>query len=198
MRITDELWQKAQAAERRYHTKSKEEQLVMYKDSYRQYFEHLGIDPNLERKWIIEIGCADIPALIFCTNYSHSIVIEPMPSSVLDEVTAGKPIDIHKVPVEDLDLPGVYESNQADEVWLFNVMQHIIDPDLFVEKCKKWGKVIRFFEPIDMGTNDCHPHAYTIEDFQKWFGDCVKRYVAAPNVTNFHQANCAYGTWTSK
>lgn len=197
MRISDERWNQAQIAERRFHRDSKEVAIEKYKDSYRQYFEWLGIDKDLNKKYVIEIGCADVPALMFCTNYNHSIIIEPMPSSVLRELIDDLPICLYDKPVEDLILTGVSEGNRADELWLFNVLQHVIDIEAFVDKCKSWSKVIRFFEPVDQPISDCHPHAPTQADFKRWFGDSAKLYEGNPKAVNFHTAVCCFGVWRS-
>lgn len=198
MRISNERWNEAQIAERRFHRDSKEVAIEKYKDSYRQYFEWLGMENELKEKSIIEIGCADVPALYFCSNISNDaikhIIIEPMPSGVLEEIMsdAREQIRLIKTPVEDID-----EQLQADEVWLFNVLQHVIDIEAFIEKIKSWAKVIRFFEPVDQPISDCHPHAPTQADFKRWFGDVAKLYEGNPNAVNFHAANAMYGTYVN-
>lgn len=202
-RISELRWQEAQAAERRFHNEPKEVSIPKYKDSYRQYFEWLGIEQDLKGKSIIEIGCAHIPALYFCENYSPSIIVEPMPSSILRELVC----EMNER--EGLSPPDIYLANDVvemlsndlmkgrSEVWLFNVLQHVLDPDKVIENCKAWAKTIRFFEPVDQPISDCHPHAPTQADFKRWFGDVAKLYEGNPNAVNFHTANCMYGTWTS-
>lgn len=189
--VDKETWKKAQEAERRFHKKPKEVALAEYSDAYSQYFKWLGMDQDLKGKSIIEIGCADIPALYFCENINQqSTIVEPMPSSILDELSQEIGVNLIKDCAENLDLEFEYS-----EVWLFNVLQHVLDPDKLVENCKKWAKVVRFFEPVDQEISDCHPHAPTQEDFKRWFGDCVKYYPQNPNAKNFHTEHCSYGTW---
>ena len=67
-------WQLAQYEERKQHTDTIEEGLPKYKNAYRQYFKHLEIDYNQLGKRIIEIGCADFPALYFCKDYTKIII----------------------------------------------------------------------------------------------------------------------------
>lgn len=188
-RITQERWAEAQEAERRFHNDPKDVALVKYSESYSQYFKWLGIDPDLKGKSIIEIGPADVPALYFCENYSQSCIIEPMPSTLLYELVFDLPICLSMVVAEDNDI------NNCDEVWLFNVLQHVLDPDKVVDNCKKWAKTIRYFEPVDQPISDCHPHAPTQDDFKRWFGDAAKLYQGNPNAVNFHTAKCMYGVW---
>lgn len=194
MKITNKRWQQAQEAERRFHNDPKEVAIEKYKDSYRQYFEHLGMDFDLKGKSIIEIGPADIPALYFCDNIGlGSYIVEPMPSSVLHELANEKRLYVYKHKMEDLDT----DINEPEkEIWFFNVLQHVIDPDECIRIAKKWTGTIRFFEPVDQPISDCHPHGPTQADFKRWFGDAVQYYPHNPNAKNFHTEHCCFGTWT--
>ena len=80
------------------------------------------------------------------------------------------------------------------ETWLLNVMQHVQDPDLFIQKCKEKSHTIRFFEPIDWIEEIYHPHVFHLEDYKEWFGECTNFYRGG-SIRGFHQANCAYGIW---
>lgn len=183
--ISKDQWLIAQTAEKEMHTMSYEEGSKHYKHSYDCYFKYLGIGYNHSTKTIIEIGCADFPALEHC-KVLKGICVEPMPSSILKEIAKRKKLEIIQAPVEEIDLP------KCDEIWLLNVMQHIIDPDLFVSRCKDAAKIIRYFEPIDYPTCIYHPHTFTLNQFKNWFND-AKRY--NDKVPGFHEAECAYGTW---
>jgi len=191
MKITSDRWNEAQQAERDCHDRlidkiGESATHSHYQQTYQHYFDYLGIEPDQHGKTIVEIGCADYPALEWCNNV-NGILIEPLPSDRLNQfVDSRADITLIKAKVEDIELP------ECDEVWLLNVMQHVQDPDLFIEKCKR-AKVVRFFEPIDCGICVHHPHTFTQEWYEKRFGDCVKRYLP---VLNFHGANCVYGVWS--
>lgn len=184
--ITQERWQQAQEAERKFHNESFDEGYAHYMKSYQQYFKYLGIDPNtFSSNKIVEIGPANFPALAYYRNNNvGSIIIEPLPSEYLKRF--GIPIKTE---------PAEYCEYEADEVWLFNVLQHVLDPNLIVERAKKQAKVIRFFEPTNYGVDECHPHNLTMEMFNDWFGACVKYYPKNDTAVNFHRWECAYGVW---
>jgi hypothetical protein len=110
-----------------------------------------------------------------------------MPSDILKDISKELGCDIIDKPVEEIEIP------KCDEIWLLNVMQHVIDPDLFIAKCKEAAKLIRFFEPIDWPIEIYHPHTFTFEWYQKHFKD-AKLYNG--NLPNFHEAKCAYGIWS--
>ena len=186
MRISDKRHEEAQIAERRFHDNDiKHHGLDKVLSNYSESYAH-----NQEGKSIIEIGPAHIPALYFCENYSQSLIIEPMPSDTLRELINYLPIYISTSPAEETEIEG-----KADEVWMFNLLQHVLDPNELIENAKKWANTIRFFEPVDQPISDCHPHAPTQEDFKRWFGDSAKLYKENPNAVNFHTAKCMHGTW---
>lgn len=184
--ITKARWQEAQIAEANWLANS-QENTETYRRSYACYFKYLGMSLDQEGKTIVEIGCSAYPALAYCENVT-GIIIEPLESDVLKATVALRGFTRIQEPLEEVDPLPV-----ADEVWVLNCLQHIIDPELFVSKCKQIAPVIRFFEPIDFGVSDCHPHTYSIDDFIRWFGR-AERYKGGSD-EGFHTADCAYGTW---
>lgn len=188
MEVTHSQWLAAQSAERRFHNESFEVGYAHYAESYCQYFEYLDIPLDMNGKNIVEIGPADFPALGYLTNRGEGcMIIEPMPSEHLKRFS----VPINTGMAEDVD----YE---ADEVWLFNILQHVVDPYKIVERARSQAGVIRFFEPINYGIDECHPWNLTMNMFKEWFGDCVKHYPAGQKVQNFHTWECAYGIWRAE
>lgn len=175
-------WLKAQEGEREFH----EGTVEGYRSCYEQYFAYLDTGFDQKGKTIMEIGPADFPALSYCTNVKKGYIIEPMPSDRL--IALG--FTVFAQPAEHLEFPKV------DEIWLLNVLQHVIDPTVIVNKCKESAKIIRFFEPINAGTDVCHLHNFTLEDYKNYFGACVTHYPDhTGKVVNFHEHESAYGIW---
>lgn len=191
-KINLKRWQEAQKAERECHDRFLNKDGAdyvrdHYKRTYDSYFKYLDLSYDQTEKVIIEIGCADYPALEHCEVFK-GILIEPMPSDILTAMVSRRPsLSIIDKPVENITLPA------CNEIWLLNVMQHVIDPDLFIDKCKKAADVIRFFEPIDWPIEIYHPHTFDFEWYQNHFPE-AKRYEGTEK--NFHTAHCAYGVWT--
>lgn len=189
--ISIERWMQAQEAEKKIHAEG-ERDIDYYFGVYNTYFKYVGVDmESSKERSILEVGPASVPALAY-THYTgfDLFVCEPNPSKRLIDICEFGGITILDSPLEHLP------SLQFDEIWLFNVMQHIIDPELFVSKCKEMAGVIRYFEPIDEGTTVYHPHSYAFEDFYRWFG-CKDIYEPSGE-PNFHTAKCAYGIWTKR
>ena len=178
-------WQRAQEAERCFHNEDYDTGYRHYAESYEQYFKYLGIDRNCEGEQIIEIGPADFPALAYCYNTEQCKIIEPMPSEYLKRFG----IEIIEEMAEDVK----YE---ATEVWLFNVLQHTLNPEKIVRRAKQQSQCIRYFEPIDYGVDECHLWNLTEKMFKEWFGNVVNIWRAGQEVKNFHTWKCCYGVWS--
>lgn len=190
--ITKERWVSAQQGEKEFHIKeSVEHSYESYKNAYGYYFKYLDINPNLEGKSIIEIGPGRIASLLFCENYSKSYIIEPTEYDGIDHLYEGLDLSIIQKTAEEWDF------EKVDEVWLFNLLQHVQDPDLLIKKCKESAKVIRYFEPLDLPTDNEHPFTFNLEDFKGYFGDSVKIYESIGE-PGFHGARCVYGVYNTK
>ena len=172
--ITDDRWREAQMGEFELNPLAPES----YGPRNRALFHFCQISPDQGGKHIVEVGCGPVPVASFCTGVRLT-VIEPLPYALSG-------YNWINCAVEDAEFEG-------DEVWCFNVMQHVRDPEAFIEKIKQVG-VVRFFEPIDYPVSNHHPHTYTFADFKRWFGDCVK-YYGSDWWEGFHDAPCAYGVW---
>ena len=195
-----EQWKKAQTKERQFHTDPFEIGYIKYFESYRQYFSWLNIDFDLKQKSILEIGPADYPAIGYSINGKNCEVIEPMPLSILKEILNSKSANYTLLnrgnnTAEFILIEANSRNHQWDEIWMFNLLQHVIDPDIIIAQAKQAAKTIRFFEPINMGTNDCHLHAFNYEYFYDRLGPKVSIYPGDPNASNFHTHECAYGIW---
>lgn len=188
-----ERWNIAQEAEKKAHiTTSFEDSLKHYQHGYQIYFKYLEINPDLKNKSIIEIGPARVSSLFFCKNFSKAIVMEPTVYEENNFLYKKLNIELINKPAEEIEFP------QVDEIWLMNILEHTINPNLIIDKCKKSCKVIKFFEPIDIRSPEeydpCHPHAFDINFFKMHFGNCVKRYIGGTE-PNFHTKDNAYGIY---
>lgn len=177
--VSQERWKEAQAAESRVVSYS----LDGAARSYQHIFDYLGMTAVQTSKTIVEIGCGPFPALMFCDGV-NGIAYEPLfpkPNH------CGSNVVWIRSAFEEFDL-----NIKAHECWLFNVLQHVRDPELVVLKAKERAPIVRFFEPVDYPTCVYHPHTFTQADFERWFGK-TERYT--DRVAGFFDADCCYGTW---
>lgn len=57
-----------------------------------------------------------------------------------------------------------------DEVWIYNCMQHAIDPGQIIANAKAAAPVLRLFEWVDVPAHDGHPHELTEANLNEWIG----------------------------
>ena len=172
--VTHERWTEAQIAEFPSNPLTAE----TYGGRNDALFSLLSIDRDQKGRVVVEIGCGPHPVTSFCENVT-AVLIEPLDYNLRGIWIQGC--------AEDVEFVG-------DEAWLFNCLQHVRDPELVIEKCKRL-RTVRFFEPIDYPTSVCHPHAFSLADFQRWFGNV--KYFDGTGWPMFHDAPCAYGVWNA-
>jgi len=186
--IDKQRWTIAQEEEKLHHMhETVNDSINKWREIYDFYFRYLNINLDLDGKTILEIGPARIAALLYCDNYGPSFIVEPTKYEDTEHLYDKKPITFIRELYEECKSPIV------DEIWLFNVLQHIQDPDAFIEKCKQNAKIIRFFEPINTPIETHHPHSFTFEEYVKYFGDSVNLYKGSTE--KFHTADCVYGNY---
>lgn len=122
---------------------------------------------NLDGKSILDIGGGPTSLLLKCVNYDKVKVIDPL--SYPDWITeryAYANIEYERICGEDVIETGY------DEVWIYNVLQHVIDPIVIVNNAKRAGKIIRLFEWLEIGVAPGHPHNLLEDEMNEWLDGC--------------------------
>jgi hypothetical protein len=70
-------------------------------------------------------------------------------------------------PAETVDLSSLFS---WDEAWVYNVLQHVEDPELIIHRMRRFASVIRIFEWIDLPPHLGHPHELKAPDLARWLG----------------------------
>ncbi len=164
-------WDKEQVWERNWHGKC----LNTFGEEAKQitYAHRMGlINRPQDGKWpvydangksILDIGGGPVSLLLKTVNRGLSLVIDPC--SYPEWVKARyKEAKIH--------YPGVLAEDyvpdkQFDEVWIYNVLQHVKDPAKVLEVAKASTSLIRLFDWIDTPVSPGHPHTITEQFLQK-------------------------------
>ena len=117
------------------------------------------------RKRILDIGGGPTSMLLKCKDLKEGKVIDPIqyPKWTMMRYLA-KNINIEVIAGEDCIEYG------WDEVWIYNCMQHAIDPGKIIDNAKKAAPVLRLFEWIDIPAHDGHPHELTEASLNEWIG----------------------------
>lgn len=192
--ISQERWTEAQSGEINHYDYGNREN---FKNSaYIILKDHFNINPetDLVGKKILESGGGCHPAISFCKGLKKAVNVEPLfdqfPEDIKSKISGA---GIESISVGFEDYTG---RSKFDEVWFFNVLQHVRDPFLQIQNAKKIANVIRVFEPIDTAINQEHPHSFNMQFFKEQFPDAEVKMYHGGSVARFHGANCAYLTWT--
>lgn len=137
---------------------------------------------DLAGKSIVDIGGGPVSLLLRCINLGKCVVVDPCryPSWVAERYHCMK-IGYLRMPGEDLT-GGI----AADEVWIYNVLQHTQDPAKIIENAKRIAPVLRIFEWIDFPPHPGHPHELTKAGLEAWIGQ-------AGETSELHGESYCYG-----
>lgn len=122
---------------------------------------------DLEGKNIIDIGGGPVSILLKCINGGRMVVVDPCsyPGWVYGRYAAAN-IECIAIPGEDVG-PHI---GTFDEVWIYNVLQHVQDPKNIIENAKLIAKKLRIFEWINIPISPGHPHELKAELLNEWIG----------------------------
>jgi hypothetical protein len=144
-------------------------------EEYKQlaYFKRLGLVETPNSKWhfafdmqgksVLDIGGGPSSFLLRCVNFSEGVVSDPLvyPQWVYSRYAQAKIECWHTKGEELVAFP-------FDEVWMYNVLQHVEDPEKVVRNARRSGKLLRFFDWIDTPPAPGHPHTLTEELLNYW------------------------------
>ena len=123
-----------------------------------EYGDEYG-DLDLCGASVIDIGSGPWSLLLRCYNAGKLTAVDPIPwpPSVARRY-ALYGIEFIQKGGEDIgDLP------MADEIWIYNCLQHVEDPAKVLENAKKLGRRIRIFEWLNTAVDTYHLHTLTSE-----------------------------------
>lgn len=136
-------------------------------------FDAYGKDGELVMggRSVLDVGGGPVSMTLRCWDSPNLIVVDPCqwPASVERRYrnygikficAAGEDLDRIALPVSMLN------SGRFDEVWCYNVLQHVQDPAKVVKNAFARvapGGVFRIFEWLNIPADECHPHVLTAE-----------------------------------
>jgi hypothetical protein len=138
---------------------------------YEEYGDASG-DLDLDGASITDIGSGPWSLLLRCYNTGKLTAVDPIPwpASVIRRYQIYGIEFIQKGGEEVGNLP------IADEVWIYNCLQHVEDPIKVIENAKKIGRRIRIFEWLNTAVDQFHLHTLTSDMLMAAFaGAAVER-----------------------
>jgi len=114
---------------------------------------------------VLDIGGGPVSMTLRCINAGRLFVADPLswPASALRRY-ANYGIKFIQCPAEELPEPG--DKGLFDEVWMYNVLQHVDDPQKVMQNAIRHiapGGKFRIFEWIYIKADKCHPHVLSPE-----------------------------------
>jgi 2-polyprenyl-3-methyl-5-hydroxy-6-metoxy-1,4-benzoquinol methylase len=166
---TDPQWTQAQEHEAEYwgnclgmHVWNefvKQEQYGREMGLFSEYGNGSG-ELEMQGKTVLDVGGGPVSMTLRCLNATKLVVVDPLkwlPSVLRRYHHYG--IDLVRSAAENLPDIGKF-----DEVWMYNVLQHVNDPHRVLDAVTKHvavGGVFRIFEWLNIPTDKCHLHTLT-------------------------------------
>jgi 2-polyprenyl-3-methyl-5-hydroxy-6-metoxy-1,4-benzoquinol methylase len=122
---------------------------------------------NVKDISVVDIGGGCDSALLQ-TSGVKGTVIDPCdyPSWVVDRYKCAG-IEYIKMKAEDIDITD--PAMRFDECWMYNVLQHVENPEKVVKNAMAISKIVRYFDCIDYPASPGHPNVLTENSLNQWF-----------------------------
>lgn len=147
------------------NTYGEETKQMVYASRMGLRFEH-GDSLDVCSRSILDIGGGPVSMLLKANNIGRAKVLDPSRYPLWTyERYRSKGIEVEINFGEALT-----DVEQWDEVWIYNVLQHVNDPKLIIENARRAGKLIRIFEWIDIPAHEGHPHELKQDLLEEWLG----------------------------
>lgn len=177
-----ERWQEAQKGEAEFWSSADRTALCKYLDGL--YVNQLQITPEaIQGKTVLDLGGGPYPlAILLGLPIASVTVVDPLPFAnvLLDPL------------VKRITAPAeTYSGPRCDEVWGYNVLQHVIDPAAVIATALRHALTrVRWFDWVDSPIASHHPHSlkaeWLIEQFAGWkLTVCSKGSVRVPKVQHY-------------
>lgn len=119
---------------------------------------------------VLDVGGGPVSMLLKVPDLARgSVVVDPCsyPDWTLQRYSEHG-IEVQVAPAEDV-LPHL-EAGSFAEAWCYNVLQHVLDPELIVRQMRRVAQRIRIFEWVDQPAYLGHPHELKGDALAEWCG----------------------------
>jgi hypothetical protein len=151
------------------HTFDEEQKHFEYARLMRIPIVHVSFDA--QGKSVLDIGGGPVSMLLKAKNLAHGTVIDPLmdryPQWVRDRYTE-QGITFAARTGEELKMKA--DSPRFDEVWIYNVLQHVEDPAKVISNARLAAPVLRIFEWVNIPPHEGHPQMLMAELLDAWIG----------------------------
>lgn len=117
---------------------------------------------------VLDLGGGPVSMLLKCVNLGKATVVDPCPYPewVADRYGIAR-IRVWRMNAEDYRGTG---GQAYDEAWIYNVLQHVINPEQVIAAAHANAKLLRIFEWLETEPNVGHPHTLHADELNRWIG----------------------------
>lgn len=163
--VSENEWQTAQQFERgwwlgnpeRWAGELEKQQFYAEKMRFPQMFDPqwqaVGLRYDFEERAILDVGCGPF-SLLQRARVGTGVALDPIDyGPELEAAYIARKIQRVIGPAEKMATTETF-----DEAWCYNCLQHVIDPQVILQKMAACALRIRLFEWLDMPPHQGHPH----------------------------------------
>lgn len=121
---------------------------------------------DLGGRSVLDLGGGPVSLLLKCIHRGAAAIVDPCPYPAWTRARyASVGITVFEEPAETFRTP-----ERFDEVWVYNVLQHVDDPEAVIATAKAHGNLLRIFDWLNVPATLGHPHVLTREHLDRWIG----------------------------
>lgn len=116
---------------------------------------------------VADLGGGPVSILLKCHGLSRGCMVVdpcPYPRWVFERYAA------HGILQEFRTAESWAPQTRFDECWIYNVLQHVEDPERVITSAKRAAPLIRIFDWLDTPPSLGHPHTLRRVDLEQWLG----------------------------
>lgn len=160
--ISMDRWKQASAGEQAaWNTLLDNFDRTMKEDGFPRHGPVMWLERDEVRdKYIVDLGGGPI-SMLYHFHCPGSIVVDPLelPQDFIQHYLNHGIIYIQSM--AESWLSGYKSQIVFDEIWIYNCLQHVLDPELILSSLRKVSRVLRISEPLNVPTDTLHPHMFT-------------------------------------
>ena len=145
-------------------------------DEFKQmhYAVHMGIVNDygswpkfdLGGKSVIDLGGGPVSMLLKTKNTGRLTVVDPAPYPPWVRARYVS----HGIQLLQVDAESYRDDHAVyDECWIYNTLQHTVNPADVARVARRSSRRIRVFEWLEIEADDLHPHVLTLDGMNEWF-----------------------------
>lgn len=119
---------------------------------------------DLQGKSVLDIGGGPASMLLKSVNRGRCAIVDPCPYPTWTR----RRYALAGITVFEQSAESFLSRQSFDEVWIYNVLQHVEDPYRVIACAKQHGNLLRIFDWVDTPPSLGHPHTLTKSLLDEW------------------------------